>query len=168
MSADTVIYGHSRGYRVLAVFAFGACAISLSAAFKNPGVNIVALVGAVAFGILTWYAWRRSTLRTDILHITDDGFLLTDPAQTLGLIRYDEIEELRIHALHSHPIVGYRLLEPDHIRRRGPAIMRVIVKPIWRLRHDQVVVELDGLNDQVAAIKSVAVRTGIPVRSELL
>jgi hypothetical protein len=153
---------------VLSVFALGAFAVSLSAALKNPGVNVVALVGALGFGVLAWYAWRRSTRRMDILHITDDGFLLTDPAQALGLIRYDEIEELRIHALHNHPIVGFRLLEPDHIRRRGPAIMRVIIKPVWRYRHYQVLVELDDLNDQVAAIKSVAVRAGIPVRSELL
>jgi hypothetical protein len=30
------------------------------------------------------------------------------------------------------------------------------------------VVQLDEWNDQVAAIKSVAVRSGIPIRSELL
>ena len=168
MSADTVIYGHSRGYRVLAVFAIGAFAVTTSLAVKNPGVNAVAVTGALGFGILAWYAWHRSSRRIDIMHITDDGFFLTDPAQPLGLIRYEEIEELRIHALHSHPIIGFRLVEPDRIRRRGPAMMRVFVKPLWRLRLYQVVVELDGLNDQVAAIKSVAVRTGIPVRSELL
>jgi hypothetical protein len=46
--------------------------------------------------------------------------------------------------------------------------MRVLVKPIWRFRHYQIILQLDDLDDQVAAIKSVAVRVGIPVRSELL
>lgn len=168
MNDETVIYGHSRGYRVLAAFSALALTLSFSAVVGYSGGNPVAIAGTVGFGYLTVYAWRRCSRRIEVMRITDVGFNVTDPAQPLGLIRYEEIEELRIYALHSVPTVGIRLTEPDHIRRRGPAIMRLITKPIWMLRHYQVILELDGLNDQVAAIKSVAVKMGIPIRSELL
>lgn len=168
MNDETVIYGHSRGYRVLAAFSALALTLSLSVVVGYSGANPVAAIGTVGFGFLTVYAWRRCTRRIEVMRITDNGFRLTDPALTLGLIRYEEIEELRIYALHSVPTVGIRLAEPDHIRRRGPAIMRLFTKPIWKIRHYQVILELDGLNDQIAAIKSVAVKMGIPVRSELL
>lgn len=167
MNGETAIYGHSRGYRVLAAFSIGALIVSMSVLFNRPGINAAA-IGTVGFGILAVYAFRRSTRRTEILFIADDGFRLTDPAQPLGLVRYEEIEEIRIYALHNNPMIGIRLSDPDPIRRRGPAMMRILVKPLWRIRHYHVVLELDGLNDQVAAIKSVAVRMGIPVRSELL
>jgi hypothetical protein len=100
--------------------------------------------------------------------IDETGFQLHDPTQPFGLIEFDEIEEIRIYALLEHPMVGFRLQDPDLIRRQGPAITRVAVKPVWAMRHYHIVLELDHLNDQVAAIKSVAVRAGIPIRSELI
>ncbi len=168
MGADTVIYGHSRGYRLLAMLSFIALFVSLSILLNKPGFNAIAWAGTVGFAVLTWYAFLRSQRRIAILYIRDDGFLLIDPAQALGIIQYDEIEELRIYALHARPQIGFRLLDPDCVRRRGPAMMRLFIKPIWKYRQYHIIVELDQLNDQVAAIKSVAVRMGIPVRSELL
>lgn len=168
MSDETVIYGHSRGYRVLAAFSALALVLSLSVLIRRPSHSLPTTIGVVGFGLLSVYAWRRCSRRIAILRITEDGFVLTDPAQHLGLVRYGEIEELRIYALHSLPTIGIQLTEPDRIRRRGPMIMRLVTKPIWRFRHYHIILELDGLNDQVAAIKSVAVRMGIPVRSELL
>ncbi|MFP4151666.1 MAG: hypothetical protein ACLFR8_02705 [Alkalispirochaeta sp.] len=168
MSFKTVIYGHSRGYRTLALFSSVALVLSASLFLGRTPVNAVAAAGTVGFGVLSAYAWRRGLRTIDVLHIAEDGFILTDPAQAFGLIRYEEIEELRIYALHENPMIGIRLAEPDHIRRRGPAITRVLIKPVWRLRHYQIVTEISELNDQVAAIRSVAVRMGIPVRSELL
>ena len=89
-------------------------------------------------------------------------------AQPFGLIEFDEIEELRIYALLERPMIAFRLHHPDRLRRRGPAVLRAVSKMTWPLQHYQVVVELDAWNDQVAAIKSVAVKSGIPIRSELL
>jgi len=168
MSTRTVIYGHSRGYRTLALFASVALILSVSVLVGRTPINIVAAAGAVGFGVLSAYAWPRSVRTIDVLHIAEEGFVLTDPAQAFGLIRYEEIEEVRIYALHQNPMIGIRLVEPDHIRRRGPAITRVLIKPLWRVRHYQIITEISELNDQVAAIRSVAVRMGIPVRSELL
>ena len=168
MGLDTAIYGHSRGYRILTVLSLAALTLSLVTFLNRPGFNPVAAVAIPAFALLTVHSLRRAVHRIAVLHITDTGFVFTDPAQTFGLVEFDEIEELRIYALPEKPLVGVRFVEPDHIRRRGPVVMRVLVKPIWRFRHYQIILQLDDLDDQVAAIKSVAVRVGIPVRSELL
>ena len=168
MSANTAIYGHSRGYRLLGWLSFLAFLFSFTLTVNKPGINGITAAGTLGFAILSWYALRRGSRRTEVMRITDGGFAITDPAQSFGTIRYEEIEELRIYALRTHPTIGFRLAEPDRIRRRGPAVLRVMIKPIWKFRHYQIVLELDQFNDQVAAIKSVAVRAGIPIRTELL
>ncbi|MCG8478161.1 MAG: hypothetical protein MI724_03625 [Spirochaetales bacterium] len=166
MSQNTPIYGHSRGYRLLALFSVVAVAVSVFA--FDVGFDPVAIAGTIGFAALFLYSWRRSARRIVVLNIEDDGFAVLDPAQPLGLITFEEIEEIRIYALLEHPTIGFRLTDPDRIRRRGPAVLRVLNKPFWTIRHYQVVVQLDNLNDQVAAIRSTAARCGIPVRSELL
>ncbi len=168
MGADTVIYGHSRGYRLLAMLSVIALFISLTLTVNRPGVNWVSAAGVLGFAFLSWYSLQRSLRRIEVLRILDDGFSITDPAQPFGNVGFDGIEEVRIFALHAKPRVGFRLSDPDQIRRQGPVMTRIVVKPLWRIRQYQIVVELDELNDQVGAIKSVAVRAGIPVRSELL
>ena len=168
MGADTVIYGHSRGYRFLALISVLAFLISLTLTVNRPGINWVAAAGVLGFAVLTTYSLHRSVRRIEVMRITEDGFSITDPAQAFGNISYDGIGEIRIFALQAKPRVGFCLIDPDRIRRQGPAITRVVVIPLWKLRQYQIVVELDELNDQIGAIKSVAVRTGIPVRSELL
>jgi hypothetical protein len=47
-------------------------------------------------------------------------------------------------------------------------MIRLFAKPLWSLRHYPIVLQLDAWNDQVAAVKSVAVKAGVPIRSELL
>ena len=166
MSQRTPIYGHSRGYRLLALFSVAAVAVSVIV--FDVGYDPVAVAGAIGFAVLFFYSWRRAARRVVVLTIEDDGFTVLDPAQPLGLITFDEIEEIRIYALLEHPTIGFRLTDPDRIRRRGPAVLRVLNKPFWTARHYHVVVQLDNLNDQVAAIRSTAARAGIPIRSELL
>jgi hypothetical protein len=168
MSQHTPIYGHSRGYRTLAILAMVAVIFSFLDFRSGYGISAIGLIGLVGFSALFFYAWFRSTRRVVVLTIEETGFAVEDPAQTFGLIEFEEIEEIRIYALLEHPMIAFRLHHPDQVRRRGPAVMRVVVKAFWPLQHYQIVVQLDEWNDQVAAIKSVAVRSGIPIRSELL
>lgn len=168
MSQATRIYGHSRGYRNLTLFAIAAMGISGFQLDRGAGINPVALVGLLSFAGLFFYAWRRTTRRVVVLQIEEEGFSILDPAQPMGLIRFDEIEELRIYALLERPMVAFRLHEPHQVRRRGPAMIRLFAKPLWSLRHYPIVLQLDAWNDQVASVKSVAVKAGIPIRSELL
>lgn len=168
MGADTPIYGHSRGYRTLAWVAAAALAVSTFVMIQSPGFSPVATTGTVGFGALFFYAWNRSQRRLVVLVIEEEGFSIQDPALMVGLCRYEEIEEIRIWALAARPMVAFRFHEPDHIRRRAPVLLRAAGKPFWRWRHYHIVVELERLDDQVAAIKSTAARVGIPVRSELL
>lgn len=168
MGADTPIYGHSRGYRTLAWVVSAALAVSAYVMVRSPGFSPVASAGAVGFGILALHAWNRAQRRLVVLVIENEGFSVHDPAIMVGLCRFEEIAEIRIWALSARPLVAFRFHEPDRVRRRAPALLRMAGKPFWHLRHYHIVLELDRLDDQVAAIKSTAARTGIPLRSELL
>ncbi len=168
MSSNTPIYGHSRGYRVLAVFAMVATVVSLLDLARAMGPRIVGVAGAIGFAAIFVYSWRRAVRRVVVLHIQESGFSVDDPAQPFGLIEFDEIEELRIYALMERPVVAFRLHHPDHLRRRGPVLIRAMAKVSWPWRQYHIVVQLDAWNDQVASIKSVAVKAGVPIRSELL
>ncbi|MEX2442553.1 MAG: hypothetical protein WD492_03030 [Alkalispirochaeta sp.] len=168
MSQHTPIYGHSRGYRALALFSIGVAAILVLGIQRGSGIGTVRFGGVLGFTALFFYAWRRFAQRVEVLRIEDKGFSVQDPAQPLGLIEFDEIEEIRIYALLERPTVAFRLQDPDSVRQRTPAIYRIGTNLLWPLRHYQVVVELDEWNDEVAAVKSVAVKAGIPIRSELI
>lgn len=168
MSPPTPIYGHSRGYRALALLAMVGIVVSLVDVATGAGVRVVGITGLTGFSVLFFYAWRKSSRRVVVLRIQEEGFSIDDPAQPFGVIPFHEIEEIRIYALLEYPMVAFRLHNPDHLRRRGPVLLRMISKPMWHLSHYQIVVQLDAWNDQVASIKSVATRTGIPVRSELV
>lgn len=168
MSQPTPIYGRSRSYRFLALLALVALVVSFFRVIDASGGSPVGIAGIAGFSALFFYSWRRSVRRVPVMHIQESGFSVDDPAQPFGLIEFDEIEEIRIYALLEHPMVAFRLHHPDQLRRRGPALLRMITKPAWHLSHYQVVVELDAWDDQVAAVKSVAVKAGVPIRSELI
>lgn len=114
------------------------------------------------------YAWARAARRTPVVVIEELGFSVVDPALPLGLVHFGEIEEVRIYATLANPVVAFRFHDPDTVRRRAPAAFRLALKGWWRLHHYHVVVQLDHLNDQVAAIQSTALRAGVPVTSELV
>ncbi|HKK49901.1 MAG TPA: hypothetical protein VJ932_12455 [Alkalispirochaeta sp.] len=168
MSHHTPIYGHSRGYRALAFFSIAVAAVLVLGVQRGIGIGPVRIAGVLGFTGLFFYAWRRFSQRHEVLRIEENGFSVQDPAQPIGLIEFDEIEEMRIYALRERPTVAFRLHDADSVRRRGPALLRCGAKYLWQLRTYQVVVELDAWNDQVAAVKSVAVKAGIPIRSELI
>lgn len=168
MSPNTPIYGHSRGYRALALFSIGVAIFLVLGLQRSPGIGTVRLSGVLGFTGLFFYAWRRYSQRVEMLRIEDRGFSVQDPALPLGLIEFDEIEEIRIYALLERPTIAFRLHDPDTVRRRAPAFARLTTIVLWQVKSYQVVVELDEWNDQVAAIKSVAVQAGIPIRSELI
>ncbi|MFW5694115.1 MAG: hypothetical protein ACOCYB_03025 [Alkalispirochaeta sp.] len=168
MSQHTPIYGHSRGYRALALFSIAIAGMLVFGVQRTVGIGTVRLAGVLGFTGLFFYAWRRFAQRSEVLRIEDSGFSVEDPAQPFGLIEFDEIEEIRIYALLERPTVAFRLYDPNAVRRRGPATLRIGASILWHMRTYQIVVELDEWNDQVAAIKSVAVKAGIPIRSELI
>lgn len=168
MDDRTAIYGHSRGYRALAFLAIAACIVSMLGFSRNSGFSSVETIGLIGFSILFLYAWRRSVRRVVVMRIAEEGFVIEDPAQPFGLLGFEEIEEIRIYALLERPMVAFRLHDPDRLRRRGPALLRMLVKAVWPLRHYQVLIQLDSWDDQVGAVKSVAVKAGIPIRSELI
>jgi hypothetical protein len=168
MSQQTPIYGHSRGYRALALFSIGVAAILVFGLQRGSGIGAVRLSGVLGFTGLFFYAWRRFAQRVEVIRIEEHGFSILDPAQPLGLLEFEELEEIRIYALLERPTIAFRLYDPDTVRCRTPAIFRLGAAVLWQVRHYQIVVELDEWNDQVAAIKSVAVKAGIPIRSELL
>lgn len=168
MSQHTPIYGHSGGYRALSLFAVGATAILILGLQRGAPIGAVRLGGILGFAALSLYAWQRFSRRTEVLRIMDNGFAIQDPAQPLGLIEFDEIAEIRIYALLERPRIAFQLHTPHSVRCRAPVIFRLATLFIWQMRHYQVVVELDEWNDQLVAIKSVAVRAGIPIRSELI
>ncbi len=168
MSQYTPIYGYSRGYRALAFFSIAVTAVLVLGIQRGVGIGPVRLAGIVGFTSLFFYAWYRFSQRREVLRIEEAGFSVQDPAQPLGLIEFDEIEEIRIYALLERPTVAFRLQDADFVRRRGPAMLRWGTKYLWGMRTYHITVELDEWNDQVAAIKSVAVKAGIPIRSELL
>lgn len=168
MDDGTTIYGYSRGYRFLALFSVFAIIVVGVLVTESRGIDPVSITGLVGFSVLFLYCWSRASRRVAVVSIEDEGFRILDPAIPLGIVEYDEIEELRIYAMLAQPTVALRLHDPETVRRRGPAVLRVLLRALWVFRHYQIVIQLDHLDDQVAAIKSVAATRGIPVRSELI
>lgn len=168
MNDGTTIYGYSRGYRFLALFSVLAILITGILVTESRGVDPVALSGLMGFSVLFLYCWSRASRRVEVMRIEDEGLCILDPAIPLGHIGYDEIEELRIYAMLAQPTIAFRLNNPEEVCRRGPAMLRVLLYFFSHFRHYQIVIQLDHLDDQVAAIKSVAAKHGIPVRSELI
>lgn len=168
MNPETPIYGHSRGYRFLAGWVVIGLLVSLRALTGGRGMSPVALGGTIGFAALSWHALVRAFRRVAVLRIDEDGLAVTDPALNLGVIAWEEIAVIRIHATLLEPTVALRLNHPDIIRRRAPAAVRLLLKPLWALSHFQVTVQLENLDDQVAALKSAAVSHGVPVISELI
>ncbi len=168
MRDATSVYGFSRGYRILATVSLGACVLSALVMVRRSGLPAVPVAGVAGFFLLFLYAWSRSAKRIPVMQIVEKGFVILDPALTLGLVEFSEIQELRIFATLENPMVALQLEHPDQVRRRAPTILRWLLKPVWLFRHYHVVVQLDHLNDQVAAIKSTALKAGIPVTSELI
>lgn len=168
MNDEAAIYGFSRGYKTLALVALVSALISLWIVHRTGRIVSVPLAGAVGFFALSIYAWSRGSCRTVVLVIHEEGFDIRDPAMPMGLIKFSEIQEVRIFATLEHPLVGLALHKPQEIRRRGPAVLRWLLKPIWMVHTYPIVVQLDGLNDQVMAIKSTALKAGVPVNSELV
>lgn len=168
MHDGTRIHGYSRGYRFLALFSVFGILITGVLVTESRGINPVTLSGLIGFSVLFMYCWSRASRRIVVLEIEDEGFRVLDPAIPLGLVDYNEIEEIRIYALLAQPTVAYRLHNPETVRRRAPAMLRVLLHLFWLFRHYEIVVQLDHLDDQVAAIKSIAGKHGIPVRSELV
>ena len=168
MQEGTPIYGHSRGYRTLAIVALLALLLSLTNLSQPRRGNIVAISGSIGFALLAAYAWSRSVRRTAVMTIEEQGFCICDPAIALGLLPFEEIQEIRIYATLAHPMVAFRLQDVEYLKKRTPLVMRVILQPLWAVRRYQVVLELDRFNDQIAAIKSTALKAGITVVSELV
>ena len=168
MDHGTTIYGYSRGYRFLALFSVFAIVITGVLVTESPGIDPIALTGLISFSGLFLYSWSRASRRVAVMRIEEIGFDILDPALLLGSIAFEEIEEIRIYAMLAQPTIAFRLHDPDTVRRRGPTVLRALLKVPWRIRHYQLVIQLDHLDDQVAAIKSVAARHGIPIRSELI
>ncbi len=168
MRDEAAIYGFSRGHKTLAIVALFSAVVSFWIVYRTGRIVSVPLTGGIGFFALSIYAWTRGACRIVVLVIQEDGFEIRDPAMPLGLIKYTEIQELRIFATLEHPLVGFALHKPHEIRRRGPAVLRWLLKPVWTIRPYPIVVQLDGLNDQVMAIKSTALKAGIPVNSELV
>lgn len=168
MCNGTAMYGHSRGYRTLAVVAFLALVLSVTTILAPRPPGPVAYLGAAGFLVLLLFACFRAVQRTVVMTIEAEGFCFCDPAISLGLVDFDQIEEIRIYATLARPVVAFRLLDPGLLRRRLPLTMRTVLGLIWRTRRYQVVTELDRFNDQVAAVRSTAIKAGIPVVSELV
>ncbi len=168
MRESTPIYGHSRGYRTLAMVALLALILSVTNLADPHRDGTVALVGTVAFAVLAVYAWSRAVRRTVVMTIEDEGFCVCDPAIAPGLLRYEEIQEIRIYATLERPMVAFRVYNQRTLKRHTPLVMRLVLQPLWTVRRYQVILELDRFNDQVAAIKSTALKAGIPVVSELV
>ena len=168
MSVRAVLYGHSRGYRVLA----GICALA-SIIFAilaiDPGRTPWLPGGAaILFGVLFAGVWARAAKTVAVLRIEHDGLFVCDPALPLGLIGWDNISEIRVYAAQAHPIVGLGLTDRNVVRRAGPSLLRVALKPIWAFHRYPVALQLANVDDQIAALRSVALRHGIPFVSELV
>jgi hypothetical protein len=168
MSDGTRIYGHSRGYRALTIVALVAFILSVTNLLEPREPGGVPIAGALGFGLLLVFSWSRASRRTVVLTIEEDGFCVCDPAIALGVLAFDEIAAIRIYATLERPMVGFAIQDPTLLRRRMPIVMRLLLVPLWWTRRYQVVVELDRFNDQIAAIKSTALKAGIPVISELV
>lgn len=168
MSVGAVLYGHSRGYRVPA----GICA---SASFMfavlaiDPGrTSWLPAAAAILCGILFGAAWSRATKTVAVLKIEHDGLVVCDPALPLGLIEWDNISEIRVYATQARPVVAIGLTDRNVVRRAGPCLLRIALKPIWALRRYPVALQLADIDDQIAALRSVALQRGIPFVSELV
>lgn len=168
MKEGTPIYGHSRGYRTLAMVSLLALLLSMTSLSEPRRASAVAVTGSVGFALLAVYAWSRSARRTAVMTIEDEGFCICDPAIALGLLPFEEIQEIRIYATLERPLVAFRLLDPRRLGKRTPLVMRIVLRPLWAVRRYQVVLELDRFNDQIMAIKTTALKAGIPVVSELV
>ena len=119
MNPNAPIYGHSRGYRLLALLSIAAVVVSFLDFDRPTGLSVVGIVGIVGFTGLFLYSWRRATKRVVVMQIEDTGFAVVDPTQHFGLIEFDEIDEIRIYALLEQPMVAFRLADPNPVRRRG-------------------------------------------------
>ncbi len=168
MSDGTPIYGISRGYRGLTVVSFLALVVSITLAFQSSKLNIVAAIGALAFGALFGYSSVRSRRRHVLFTIGAEGLTFVDPAVPLGIVRWDEFQSVRIFATTAHPVVGFALRSPTQVRKRLPMLMRLTVGPFWSIHEYAFTFQLDNLDDQVASISSAAGKHGIPVISELV
>lgn len=123
---------------------------------------------AVAFSVLFLFSWYQAARRSVVMTIREDGFALCDPAVALGMLRFEEIQEIRIYATLDRPKVAFQVREPRTLRCREPWLLRLALFPLWTLRRYQIVLELDRFNDQIMAIKTTALKAGIPVVSELV
>lgn len=168
MQEGTPIYGHSRGYRALAMVALLALVLTLASFTEAGRASPVTISGSVGFALLGLYSWTRSVRRTVVMTIEERGFCICDPAIALGLLPYEEIQEIRIYATLERPMVAFRPNAISLVSRRIPLVMRIVLYPLWAFRRYPIVLELDRFNDQIAAIKSTALKAGIPVVSELV
>jgi len=167
MSDKTPVYGFSRGYHSLTIMSFLALVISLSITVRTVPVHPVPLVGTIGFATLFAYSWSKGRRRHVLIQICEDGFEFVDPAIAVGLVHWEEIEEVRIYATLQRPMVAFSMHDPRHVRRRLPLLIQPFSGAIWGMRKYQFTLQLDNLDDQVAAISSVAARHGIVVVSEL-
>ncbi len=167
MSERSPIYGFSRGYDSLSIISLVALVISISITFRANPVSIVPAAGVVGFALIFSYSWSRGRKRHILLYLIDDGIEFVDPAIALGLVRWEELEEIRIYATLARPVVAFALQNPREVRRRLPFLMLVFSGLIWGIRRYQFTIQLDNLDDQVSALSSVATKKGVPVVSEL-
>ena len=133
----------------------------------GPG-RIVAIGGGAVFALLFLHAWWRSVRRIVVMEIVVEGFVIHDPAGVLPMVHWEEMSEVRIHATLEHPLVAIRLANPRDMRARMALLPRLFVGLWWPLQRYHLTVQLDHLDDQVAAVSAAARRHGVPVRSELV
>lgn len=145
-----------------------ALLLSLANLSEPRRSGAVAAAGSIGFALLSVYAWTRSARRTPVMTIEEQGFCICDPAIALGLLPFEEIQEIRIYATLERPRVAFRLQDPHQLGGRAPLMVRAVLQPLWMVRRYQVVLELDRFNDQIMAIKTTAIKAGIPVVSELV
>lgn len=168
MGSRTPVYGHSRGYRMLATVCVLAVLVFVAYA-THASRPVVPIVGGVLFSAIGLAAGVGSVRRVPVMLIEAEGFAIVDPAIPIGIVRYDEVESIRIYATLAQPVVALRLKDASAVRRRSPVVLRFVLAPVWAPRHYQIVLQLsDGIDDQVSAITSVALRHRIPVTSELV
>ncbi|WP_157703072.1 hypothetical protein [Alkalispirochaeta alkalica] len=168
MEEGTPIYGHSRGYRMLSAVALAGALLSIATVVNSSRPPLLFGTVALAFGALFFFSWYQAARRSVVMTIGDEGFALCDPAVALGLLRFEDIQEIRIYATLDRPRVAFQIREPGALRCREPLLLRLALCPVWAVRRYQIVLELDRFNDQIMAVKTTALKAGIPVVSELV
>jgi hypothetical protein len=168
MNGPVVMYGYSRGYRILAVLS-GLVLLTLAATLvKAPfSATAVTIVGLLAFGVLFVHAVQRGLGRSVVLTMSVDGFELHDPALPQVLLRWEMLEEIRIYATLRHPRVGFGLVDTDPFFRGVPFLYRPVFHLGRQFQQYPVVIQLDDTEHQISAIQSAAQRHRVPVRTEL-